>query len=96
MPIAANLLAPLLTRYGFTPDQTGLMQLALAGQPYKDDEEVVALGRAMREKFVPPEMLPMLNAMMGMGLPGMPPIGIPGIPGAPGFPFPPPKPPGAP
>jgi hypothetical protein len=93
LPLAAQIMGPLLTRYGFRPDQTGLMQLALAGAPYKDDEELVALGRAMREKFVPPEMLPMLNAMMGMGLP---PIQFPGMPGPPqGLGGGLPKPPGA-
>jgi hypothetical protein len=82
LPLAAQIMGPLLSRYGFRPDQTGLMQLALAGAPYKDDEELVALGRAMREKFVPPEMLPMLNAMMGMGIPGLP-MQFPGMPGPP-------------
>ena len=93
MPVATQVMTPVLLKYGFSPDQGGLMQLFLAGQPYKDDEELTALGRAMREKVVPPEMLPMMNAMMGMGIPGMPPMGIPGLP--PGFPGGPPKPPGA-
>jgi hypothetical protein len=63
------------------------MQLALAGQPYKEDAELMALGRAMREKVVPPGMMPMLDAMMGMGLPGM--GGLPGMPGMPGMAPPP-------
>lgn len=90
MPVCVTTLTPLMVKYGFAPNQMGMMQLALAGQPYKDDEEIVMLGRAMREKVIPAELQPMLNAMMGMQLPGMPPMGFPGMPGMPGMPGPPP------
>ena len=66
MPVVANLLAPILSKYGFAPDQGGLMQFVVGGSRYKDDEEVTALASSMRERVVPPEMMPMLSAMLAV------------------------------
>lgn len=71
MPIAVTAITPVLQKYGYQVSQIGMMQLALAGSPYKDDVEINALTKAMREKMVPAEMLPVINAMMGVQLPNI-------------------------
>ena len=83
MPIATTAITPVLKKYGFQESQVGMMQLALAGSPYKEDAEIAVLSKAMREKMVPAEMLPVINAMMGVQLPNiqMPPMQMPfGLP----------------
>ena len=44
--------------------RAGLMQFIAAGMAHKDDEELQARARSMRERFVPPEMLPMIQMML--------------------------------
>ena len=86
MPVAVTAITPVLKKYGFQESQMGMMQLALAGSPYKEDAEIAVLSKAMREKMVPAEMLPVINAMMGVQLPNiqmpqMPPMQMPfGLP----------------
>jgi hypothetical protein len=85
MPVAVTAITPVLLKYGYQASQMGMMQLALAGSPYKEDEEINALSRQMREKMVPAEMLPVINAMMGVQMPHiqiqMPPMQMPfGLP----------------
>ena len=83
MPVAVTAITPVLIKYGYQPSQIGMMQLAMAGSPYKEDEEITALSKTMREKMVPPEMLPIINAMVGVQLPNiqMPPMQMPfGLP----------------
>ena len=86
MPIATTAITPVLKKYGFQESQVGMMQLALAGSPYKEDAEIAVLSKAMREKMVPAEMLPVINAMLGVQLPNiqmpqMPPMQMPfGLP----------------
>jgi Protein C10 len=72
MPLAVQLLTPILTTYGYAPDQGGLMQFVAAGSTWKDDEEIVRLGLEMRAQLIPPVMLPMVQAMMA-GMPQAPP-----------------------
>mmetsp|Transcript_4471 Transcript_4471/g.5175 ORF Transcript_4471/g.5175 Transcript_4471/m.5175 type:complete len:127 (-) Transcript_4471:552-932(-) len=66
MPIAAQLLGPVLSKYGFTPDPAGIMAFFMAAMNHKDDAELKAKAKAFSEAFVPPEMAQML-AMMGGG-----------------------------
>ena len=40
------------------------MQFLAASMQHKDDPELVALAQQMREKFVPPEMVPMVSMVL--------------------------------
>ncbi len=59
MPVVTTLLGPILSKYGFAPNQAGLMQFVMAGSAgaAKDDEECCTLARSMRDRVVPPEMV---------------------------------------
>lgn len=46
------------------------MQFVAAGAAFKDDDELKSMALAIRERVVPPAMLPMLTAMLQSG--GMP------------------------
>jgi hypothetical protein len=66
LPLASQLLSPVLTKYGFAADQSGLFQFVAAGFAHSGNEEITRLATSMRERVVPPELLPMLTGMMQM------------------------------
>ena len=66
LPLAAQLLAPVLTKYGFAGDQSGLFQFVAAGFAHSGHEEITRLASSMRERVVPPELLPMITGMVQM------------------------------
>jgi len=71
LPTACQILAPCLAEFGFSPDQAGAMGLLQALEKHKTDPEIEAKGRSLKSKFIPENLAPMLQSMMGMGAPGM-------------------------
>ena len=56
------------------------MQFIAAGMAHKDDAELQEMARSMRERFVPPEMLPMVQMMLAtMAPPAQPAAGLGGM-----------------
>mmetsp|Transcript_34888 Transcript_34888/g.110210 ORF Transcript_34888/g.110210 Transcript_34888/m.110210 type:complete len:89 (+) Transcript_34888:398-664(+) len=80
MPVAISIVAPVLSQFGFTPDQMGAMQFLGALRAHEANEEIKEIARNMKEKFLPPQLQAMAaamqGAMMGGGAPmgGMPPV----------------------
>lgn len=42
------------------------MQMAVSGNAYAQDPEIVSNGKALRDRLVPPAMQPAVMAMMGL------------------------------
>jgi len=57
LPLASQLLAPVLSKYGFSADQGGLFAFVAAGFAHQGNEEIVRLAKSMRERVVPPELV---------------------------------------
>lgn len=64
LPVATQVCLPVLTKFGFAPDQGGLMMYMSAVMKHKGDEEIAALGKEMRAQFVPENLAEVVNAML--------------------------------
>ena len=64
LPVATQVCMPVLTKFGFSPDQGGLMMYMAAVMKHKGDEEISALGKEMRAQFVPENLAEVVNAML--------------------------------
>lgn len=67
MPVATTMLAPVLVKYGFPGDQQGAIMFLAACRKHETDEEIRAKASALKQKFVPEALAPMLLQMMGGG-----------------------------
>ena len=67
MPVATTMLAPVLVKHGFPGDQGGAIMFLAAVRKHETDEEIRAKASALKEKFVPAALAPMLLQMMGGG-----------------------------
>ena len=67
LPTACQILTPCLSEFGFSADQAGAMGLIQALEKYKDDPEISSKAKALKAKFIPDSLAPMLGSMMGMG-----------------------------
>lgn len=62
--MATQLLGPLLAQHGYAADQGGLLAFLAAGAAWRDDPELAALAKAIRDRVVPAAMLPAITAML--------------------------------
>jgi len=67
LPVACNILAPILQKYGFSPDQGGAMMMLQALKQHDADDEIRAKAKEMKSKFIPEQLAAMLAMSMGMG-----------------------------
>mmetsp|Transcript_27234 Transcript_27234/g.37565 ORF Transcript_27234/g.37565 Transcript_27234/m.37565 type:complete len:138 (+) Transcript_27234:136-549(+) len=72
MPVAVQILTPVLQKYGFPCDQAGGMQFLAAMGAHKEDPAVVTKATEIKSKFIPPQLAAMAAMFMGGGAPGMP------------------------
>ena len=72
LPVATEVCMPVLKKYGFQEDQGGLMQYMKAVMAHKEDEEIAALGKEMRNTFVPEALSQMVDMMLSGGMGGGP------------------------
>lgn len=71
MPLAAQLMAPVLTKFGFPADQGGVMMFFMAAGAHKSDPELQKKAAELRDKFVPESLAPLVQQMMAGGMGGM-------------------------
>ena len=67
LPPAWKILSPGMSEFGFSPDQAGAMGLMQAIEKHKADPDIVAKAKALKSKFIPESLAPMLQQMMGLG-----------------------------
>lgn len=67
LPTACQILSPCMSEFGFSPDQAGAMGLMQAIEKHKADPDIVAKAKALKSKFIPESLAPMLQQMMGLG-----------------------------
>ena len=53
LPCACGILTPVLTEFGFSPDQAGSMMLMQALEEHKSDPEILEKARSLKAKFIP-------------------------------------------
>ena len=70
LPVATQVIAPVLGEFGFPVDQGGLMMFMGAVMKHKDNAEIAAMGKEMRASFVPDNLADVVNAMLSGGAPG--------------------------
>lgn len=70
LPVATQVIAPVLGEFGFPADQGGLMMFMGAVMKHKDNAEIAAMGKEMRASFVPDNLADVVNAMLSGGAPG--------------------------
>ncbi|KAK3271696.1 hypothetical protein CYMTET_19970 [Cymbomonas tetramitiformis] len=69
IPVAVELLTPVLKKYGFPADQAGLFQLFPAMMMHKEDPDMVAKAQAINAKLIPPELAPLIQTFMQSAAP---------------------------
>jgi hypothetical protein len=67
LPVATEVCAPVLAKFGFQSDQGGLMNYMKAVMAHKEDAEIAALGKQMRDTFVPESLSEVVSMMLSGG-----------------------------
>ena len=67
LPTACQILAPMLSEFGFSADQAGAMMFMQALEKHKGDPEITAKAKSLKAKFIPESLAPMLAMTMGFG-----------------------------
>lgn len=67
LPVATEVCTPVLKKFGFQEDQGGLMQYMKAVMAHKDDADISALGKEMRDTFVPEALSEVVGMMLSGG-----------------------------
>ena len=67
IPLATQLLLPVLTKYGFGPGEPGggVMGLLSALKAHGNNAEIAAAAVEMKRQFLPAELEPLIMMMMG-------------------------------
>ena len=65
LPVATDVLLPVLKEFGFKQDQSGLMDFMKSCIAHKGDDEIMDLGKKMRETIVPPSLHKVVESLLG-------------------------------
>lgn len=69
LPLAVDIAANTLLKFGFPADVTGVMQFMTAVREHSADPEIKQKVAEMSNKFLPPQLVAMASAMASGGMP---------------------------